>query len=45
MPRRPEQQAGTILIIDDEEDLVELLAYNLEKKGFKIIKALDGWEG
>jgi len=33
-----------ILIVDDEKDLVELLAYNLERKGHKTIKAYDGFE-
>jgi signal transduction histidine kinase/predicted metal-dependent phosphoesterase TrpH len=33
-----------ILIIDDEKDLVEMLAYNLGKKGYKTIKAYDGYE-
>jgi two-component system, OmpR family, alkaline phosphatase synthesis response regulator PhoP len=31
-----------ILIVDDEEDIVELIAYNLEKEGFSILKAYDG---
>jgi len=35
----------TILIIEDERDLAELLAFNLEKEGFRTIIALDGAEG
>ena len=31
-----------ILIVDDEEDIVELLAYNLEREGYQIAKAYDG---
>jgi phosphate regulon transcriptional regulator PhoB len=31
-----------ILIVDDEKDIVELIAYNLEKEGFATIKAYDG---
>ena len=31
-----------ILIVDDEQDIVELISYNLEKEGFKTIKAYDG---
>jgi phosphate regulon transcriptional regulator PhoB len=31
-----------ILIVDDEQDIVELISYNLEKEGFKIVKAYDG---
>jgi len=31
-----------ILIVDDEQDIVELIAYNLEKEGFSTIKAYDG---
>jgi phosphate regulon transcriptional regulator PhoB len=36
-----------ILIADDEKDIVELIAYNLERDGFAVCKALDGrkaWE-
>ncbi len=31
-----------ILIVDDEQDIVELISYNLEKEGFTTIKAYDG---
>jgi len=33
-----------ILIVDDEEDILTLLEYNLEKAGFKVISADDGPE-
>ena len=37
---------GTLLIIDDEKDLVELLRYNLvEKEGYDVISANDGQSG
>jgi phosphate regulon transcriptional regulator PhoB len=32
----------TILIVDDEKDIVDLISYNLEKEGFATIKAYDG---
>ncbi len=35
----------TILIIEDEKNIVELLKYNLEESGFRILKALRGDEG
>ncbi len=38
----PEQQ---ILVIDDERDLLELVAYNLKKEGFRVSTAGDGEEG
>ncbi|MCS6809348.1 MAG: response regulator transcription factor [Bacteroidota bacterium] len=34
----------TVLIVDDEEDILELLAYNLRKEGFDVIKASNGKE-
>ncbi|MBU5612856.1 response regulator [Geomonas azotofigens] len=35
----------TILIVEDERDLAELLSFNLEREGFKTIIATDGHEG
>jgi len=32
----------TILVVDDEPDLVELITYNLEQQGFNILSASDG---
>jgi two-component system phosphate regulon response regulator PhoB len=32
----------TILIVDDEEDILELVKYNLEKEGYTTISALTG---
>ena len=34
--------APRILIVDDEKDIVDLVAYNLEKEGYEVLKALDG---
>ena len=31
-----------IMIVDDEQDIVELLSYNLEREGFSTVKAYDG---
>jgi len=31
-----------ILVVDAEESIVELLRYNLEKEGFRVIGVLDG---
>ena len=36
---------NTILIIEDEKDLAELLAYNLEREGYRPITSLDGHAG
>ncbi|MBL4699416.1 MAG: response regulator transcription factor [Phycisphaerales bacterium] len=32
----------TILVVDDEPDLVELMVYNLQEHGFNVISACDG---
>jgi len=36
---------GTILVIDDEKDLVELVRCNLEREGYDVIGASDGQTG
>ncbi|HWE94952.1 MAG TPA: response regulator transcription factor [Tepidisphaeraceae bacterium] len=36
---------GTILVIDDEKDLIDLVRYNLEKEGYDVIAASDGQAG
>jgi two-component system phosphate regulon response regulator PhoB len=36
---------ATILIIEDEEDILELLRFNIEAAGFQAVTALDGFEG
>jgi 3',5'-nucleoside bisphosphate phosphatase len=33
-----------VLIADDERDLVEMLAYNLQKKEYEVLKAYDGYD-
>lgn len=35
----------TIMIIDDEKNIVELIGYNLKKENFKVISAGDGASG
>jgi two-component system phosphate regulon response regulator PhoB len=35
----------TVLIIEDEPSLVEVLSYNLEKEGFEVLTATNGREG
>ena len=32
----------TILLVDDEADILEFLGYNLEKEGFSVLKAKNG---
>ncbi|UBM62500.1 response regulator transcription factor [Candidatus Sulfidibacterium hydrothermale] len=33
-----------ILLVDDEEDIIEFLSYNLKKEGFRVFTAFDGEE-
>ncbi len=33
-----------ILLVDDEEDIIEFLSYNLKKEGFQVLAAYDGRE-
>ena len=34
-----------ILIIEDEQPIVDILKFNLQKEGYKVIEAMDGLEG
>lgn len=35
----------TVLIVEDERSLVDVLSYNLEKEGYTVLTATDGQEG
>lgn len=34
-----------ILIVDDEKNIVDIIAFNLKKEGYEVLKAADGEEG
>jgi two-component system alkaline phosphatase synthesis response regulator PhoP len=40
-----EASQPTVLLVDDEEDLLELLSYPLRREGFRVLTAGDGAEG
>jgi two-component system alkaline phosphatase synthesis response regulator PhoP len=40
----PRPDAPTILVVDDEEDLLDLLEYNLKQEGYHVLLARDGVE-
>ena len=40
MSNRPAQR---ILVVDDEQDILELLQYNLVKEGYEVRTASDVW--
>lgn len=35
----------TILVVDDEQDILDLIEYNLKKEGFNVLKAENGQQG
>jgi two-component system alkaline phosphatase synthesis response regulator PhoP len=39
------QEIKTVLLVDDEEDILELLSYNFRKSGFRVLLAKNGLEG
>ncbi len=41
----PTMAKESILIIEDDPDIVELVQYNLEREGFRVVAALDGEHG
>ena len=45
MPVRPSpKKAPTVLVVDDEDDILDLLQYNLQRDGFLTLVARDGLE-
>jgi two-component system phosphate regulon response regulator PhoB len=39
---RAQATAGTILVVDDESDIVDVLAHVLTREGFSVVSAMDG---
>ncbi len=37
-------EKAKILIVDDEEDILDMLAYNFEQEGYKVLRATNGEE-
>ena len=37
-----EKEKKTILIVDDEKPIVDILVYNLQKEGYNTLEANDG---
>jgi two-component system alkaline phosphatase synthesis response regulator PhoP len=44
-PQMENYKGHTILLIDDEPDILDFLSYNLKKEGFKVFTANNGEEG
>ena len=42
---RKTSDTPTILVVDDEEDILDLLKYNLEQEDYEVVLARDGVEG
>ena len=34
----------TILVVEDEQDILDLVDYNLQQAGFRVLRAMDGFE-
>ena len=39
------REPKTVLIVEDEENLLAPLTYNLEREGYRVVTAMDGGEG
>jgi len=39
-----EKRSFRVLVVDDDRDILELLEYNLEKEGFKVMSLEDSWQ-
>lgn len=42
MEKNLERDQKTILVVDDEQPIIDILVYNLEKEGYNVIEANDG---
>ncbi len=45
MEENREEAKKTILIVDDEKPIVDILVYNLQKEGYNTLEANDGEAG
>lgn len=43
-PNPPQAKKRTILVVDDEKDIVDLITYNLQRNGYDVLCALNGTE-
>ena len=43
-PSRAGTMPYSLLLVDDEEDILRLLRYNLEKEGYTVLTATDGYQ-
>ena len=42
MEENLEREQKTILLVDDEKPIIDILVYNLKKEGYETIEANDG---
>lgn len=45
MVAHPSETHAKVLVVDDEDDILELLEYNLKRSNFEVVVARDGAEG
>ncbi len=45
MVATPTEAQAKILVVDDEDDILDLMEYNLHRAGFEVVLARDGVEG
>ncbi len=45
MEQKKRDGVGTVLIVDDEKTIVDILAFNLKNEGFDVLEAYDGDTG
>ena len=40
--RQTQNMQKSVLVVDDEKDIIEMLSYNLEREGYRVLAARDG---
>ncbi len=44
-PERDQKMAKTVLVVEDDKAILDILVYKIEEQGYKVLEAIDGENG